>query len=257
VNPNQCRLALRPRGPLEVFDLGVKLVRANLLDMGALGALLVVPPSLALGAVAWWFEGDPKLLLPLLLLACLPLPAPFAVLTGRLLFADRFRVREVLLDLFHHLGLLLWVWMVDLCVWVIGIATCGIGWLAGHSAWMFVEETTLLERVGPGRSLRRSFRLASRQPGAAVSGTLGRLAITGWGAAVGEAGGQALVNTVLQLGEPFGSAVAGQVTPYLIFGVLAAQPLFAIYRLLLYVDARTRVEGWDLQVRLRAAGLGS
>jgi len=257
MNPNQCRLALRPRGPLEVFDLGLRLVRANAADIAGLVALTVGPPAVLLGGLAWWVEGAPEIVLPLVLLACLPLPAPFAVLTGRLLFAERFPVREVVVDLLRHLPQLAWAWFVQGFVWVIGAATCGAGWLVMHATWLFVEETALLERVGVGRTLRRSFRLASAHPGAALAGTLGRLAITVWFAVVGEAAGHAIVSTVLQLGAPFGSATAGMVTPYMVLGILLAQPVFAIYRLLLYVDVRTRVEGWDLQVRLRAAGLSS
>jgi len=257
VNPNHCRVALRPRGPLEVFDLGLRLVRGNLRDVLSLLALTVLPPWLLLSGWAWWVEGAPELVLVAALAACLPLPAPFAVLTGRLLFAERFPVRAVVVDLLHHIPQLLWVWVLQAFVWVLGLATCGAGWLLLHSTWLFVEETTLLERVDMGRSLRRSYMLAAAHPGAALSGTLGRLVLTAWCAVVGEAAGQALVGTVLQLGTPFGSVYDGVATPYLVLGMLVAQPLFAIYRLLLYVDVRTRVEGWDLQVRLRAAGLGT
>jgi hypothetical protein len=76
-----------------------------------------------------------------------------------------------------------------------------------------------------------------------------------WFAVTAEAVGQGLVSGVLQLGTPFGDVLLGEVTPFLILGILLSHPVYAIYRLLLYVDVRTRVEGWDLQVGLRAAGL--
>ena len=67
--------------------------------------------------------------------------------------------------------------------------------------------------------------------------------------------GQGIIGFVFQLGAPFGALSSGDATPYLLMGVLLANPVNAMYRLLLYVDARTRSEGWDLQVRLRALGL--
>ena len=67
--------------------------------------------------------------------------------------------------------------------------------------------------------------------------------------------GHGIVEFLLQLGRPFGSLSNGEVTPYAVAGVLLAQPLIALYRLLLYVDVRTRLEGWDLQVSLRALGM--
>ena len=58
-----------------------------------------------------------------------------------------------------------------------------------------------------------------------------------------------------QRGRPLPSALEGVATPWLTAGILASHPVWALWRLLLYVDVRTRVEGWDLQVGLRAAGL--
>jgi len=92
--------------------------------------------------------------------------------------------------------------------------------------------------------------------GIAVMGAASRWGFIVWFGLVGEATGQAMVGFILQLGEPFGALMYGDVTPYLLLGLLVSQPVHAVYRLLLYVDVRTRLEGWDLQVGLRAAGLG-
>ena len=52
-----------------------------------------------------------------------------------------------------------------------------------------------------------------------------------------------------------GSVLDGVATVPAIAGMLLVQPFIAMYRLMLYVDVRTREEGWDLQVELRALRL--
>lgn len=252
MNPNLCRIVLRPRGPLEVFDLTMRLVRVNAGAFARLWVLVVLPPALALAVACWVLDGEPALVAAPIVMGP-ALQAPAMVLGGRLLFADQVRLRDVLLEVVRRSFALLLAW-VQIGFW----ATVGCGvfsWLfAAPFAW--TPQTALLERVDVGRGLRRSFNLAGSNLGIAIMSVVGWWALTAWGAVVGEAFGHAVVGTVLQLGQPFGSVFDGRVTPYVLAGILAVQPLYGVYHLLLYLDVRTRVEGWDLQVGLMAAAAG-
>jgi len=256
VNPNLCRIVLRPRGPLEVFDLGLRMVGTSGRPVLALAAATVLPVWAPLSFLAWWRPELGWLVVSVALLLGVPLQLPFTLLGGQLLFRDQVSVREVLGAWRGLLAPSLAAWVLYTLALGVGLALCGWGVLFTVVPALYLAETTMLERVSVERALRRSSRLASAHPGAAGAGALGWVGLVAWFALVGELGMQALLGTVLQLGAPFGTALDGAVTPGLLLGVLAAQPAVAIYRLLLYVDVRTRVEGWDLQVRLRAAGLG-
>jgi hypothetical protein len=256
MNPNLCRVVLRPRGPLEVFDLGLRMVGSNGRPMLTLAAATVVPVWLPLAVFAWWLPDQGWLAAFLAVVVGVPVQLPFTLLGGRLLFSDTVSVREVLRAWLGLIAPTIGVWFLYGAALVIGMLFCGWGVLFTLVPALYLAETTVLERVPMERGLRRSSRLASAHPGTAGAGALGWLGLTVWFALVGEYGMQALLGTVLQLGNPFGTLLGGAVTPGLLLGLLAAQPAIAIYRLLLYVDVRTRVEGWDLQVRLRAAGLG-
>ncbi len=251
MNPNACRVVLRRRGPLEVFDLALRFLRANPGPFARLFAVTVLPFAPPAALACWATDGHPALVL--LPLALAPwLQAPATVLAGRLLFADRVRVRDVLAELGRRPGALVaaMAWWTapqvlgfGLLSWVFAIATC------------WASEVALLEEAPPGRILRRSTRLAQLHLGVSTSAVFAWYGLTVWGAVAGESVGQAAVGTVLQLGEPFGSLWEGRVTPFLLLGILAVQPVYGVYHLLLYLDVRTRAESWDLQVALRALGL--
>ena len=234
---------------LEVFDLAVALIRTQARTFLRLWLLLVVPPTIVLGAASAALEGAPVLAVVPVLLAPL-LQAPAVLLGGRLLFADHVPVREVLRELWQRKLAWLGAWAVLGLAAVVG---CGVLSWATLAAVTFLQEATLLERSGPARGFRRSMNLGGSNPGISVTSVITWTVLTAWGAVVGEATGQAVVAGILQLGEPFGQAMEGRATPYLLWGMLAVQPVYGIYHVLLYVDARTRVEGWDLQVGLMAA----
>lgn len=254
MNPNQCRVVLRPRSALEVFDLTVIFIRVNARLFLRLGAFVVLPPALAFVPLCWVLEGIPVLLFaPILLVPFIQ--APFTLAGGTLLFQESVTVGEVARQTWRALGPLASRVMIGGIGVVMGVCTFGYGLLMLMPALLYLSETALLERVGVERTLKRALRLAGGNLLTAMAGAAAHVFLTVWLALVCEAAGEVLLATTLQLGQPFGSLYTGQVTPFLLFGMLAAQPLHAIYRLLLYVDVRTRIEGWDLQVSLRAAGI--
>ena len=254
MNPNLSRIALRPRGAAEVFDLTFRMVREAWAPLARLTALVVLPLWLLCVPACWFTEGHWGLLFPPLVLAG-ALQAPYTVLVGRVMFADEVSIKEILAHTLRRTPALLLGTLLSTLAVALTSLTCFIALPIVQAVFLYLPETALLEGVDLQRGFRRTQRLAGARFGLALAGAVSWWVLTLWGAVVGEATWQGLVATVLQLGTPFGSALEGYVTPGLIAGLLLAQPLHAVYRMLLYVDARTRSEGWDLQVALRAASL--
>ena len=119
----------------------------------------------------------------------------------------------------------------------------------------FMSEAVFLERVPASRAIRRSAILTGGAGGSAMAATGGAVFLLGWVALAVDSLASGLFGFVLQMGAVGGSLSNGDLTPWVLLGLLLAQPLIAIYRLVLYVDARTRTEGWDLQVSFRALGM--
>lgn len=253
MNLQLCRIVLRPRSPLECFDLGFRLLREWWPPLWRLGALLLVPAWALCIGVAWLADWHPLAALVPMALGPI-LQAPFTLLVGRLLFAQDVRLRDLGRDLLSRLG----TWIGGLALTgvttVLGSLLCGLS-IPLLLGMLFVPECSLLEQVNPDRAVRRSMRLVGGNVAAAVVGGVGRWLLMGWCAAVAEAGGIAILGYVLQARVDLPRALEGLASPWVLAGILLSHPLWAIWRLMLYVDVRTRVEGWDLQVGLRAAGL--
>ena len=64
--------------------------------------------------------------------------------------------------------------------------------------------------------------------------------------------GDAIIDSVLQLGQPFGDLWKEGGSGYALLGFFLAVPVVAAARFLKYIDVRTRKEGWDIQLRFVA-----
>jgi hypothetical protein len=128
------------------------------------------------------------------------------------------------------------------------------------SAWSLVRSTFLPETVLVEQTpslldtARRLSELGNRAPGRALVARLWQLSLILWGALAGELGGQFLVRDLFQSGEPFGTLWEGEITPYLVLGIWASTPIWALLRFVLYLDMRTRSESLDVFFALWRAG---
>ncbi len=251
MNPYECRIALRPRGALASLDVALMLQQAHAGAVLRLAAV-VLGPWAALVVVAWWVELGWALLL--LIVALTPvLQAPFAVLGGRAAFGRELGVRAVLGDVWRQPGTLVTLTLAVVAWAVISVGTLTLMALPTLAAMLYLPEVLLLERQDPFPAVGRAMSLAGSATGATLVGAMAVVTLPVWGALGADLLGLALVDTVLSLGRPFGVLTEGAVTPFLVWGWLAALPLSALARLMVYLDARTAAEGWDLQVALMAA----
>lgn len=251
MNPYAVRVVLRPRSVNEVLDLAAVLLREHAPALLRLSILVLVPVQLALeglslvGEEPWLGMAAGWMLLPFVQL-------PFLLFGARALFEPNVGLRLVLHDLWDRRWELLG--LTALTAVAVALATC--------SALMFsfvllpliyLPQTVLLERRGVAAGAGRAMSLLGAQFVSTVIGAAVVTVATLWGAVVGEGAGQAMVGFVLQLGEPFGALWYGDRTPYLLSGTLLIQPLLALFQLLLYLNARTVTEGWDVHLAVRAA----
>jgi len=256
VNPNLCRIVLRPRGPLETFDLTFRVLRASPGPFVRV-AIVVAAPVLAVAVpLGWWLAWHWSVALGVLVASAASRPV-FTLVAGRVLFDEHLAVAAVLRGVAQRAVSLPLLWLVQAVSWLLGALSCGVLLPIIGVSQAFVPEAVMLEGVSLRRATRRSGLLVSGGFIQGMAAVVGSLFLSLWITAMAEASGQAVVGYLFQAGQPLGSVLGGQATPFVMVGILISQPVIAMYRLLLYVDARTRTEGWDLQVSLRALGLSA
>ncbi len=249
MNPLQSRLALRARDPLTSLDAAIVLARSLGMVVPQLFALTILPWCVVLGG---WVAWAPTSVLPwVVATAVYPLlQLPALELGATALFGEVPSAGRVVMRGLARLDVMMTLWVRGI-VWAVTSVMClGLPTVFLVPSTFWLAETVALEKRGIGPAIERAGRLSVSAPGHVL--TACGVALFGPMIAVvaAESTGQALVSTVLQLGQPFGSLWDGTLTPWAMAGSLLAAPIVAWFRLILYLDSRTRIEGWDLQVAI-------
>jgi hypothetical protein len=252
VNLSAAAVVLRPRPLAEVLDLASRLTFSVALGLYLrLGAAVLLPciaGCLALRYAAgwsWWGVWFVALSLGGVV------QGVFTVAMGRLMFAEELGVRLALRLFGKRLGAYLPALFVSRFILAVSASVL----VALPFAWprlLFVHEACLLEGARPFEAVSRASRFVANRFGDAFLTMLALVATQSAIVLIVELLGQGMIDQVLQLGRPFGALFADGGSPYAIVGFFASIPYVATARFLQYIDARTRADGWDVQLRFLA-----
>jgi hypothetical protein len=249
VNLLEARVALRHRTLLEVFDLALRFLFAHALPFAALVGIVIVP-CFVLDLVVFMHGGVAWAWVLAIGLASFA-QVPFTILASRLVFERDVSLESVLGASLRSFPKLLGARILQ-----------ALGLLAGASffllpaAWiattlLFLVEVLVLEHASVGGAFARCQRLNSGEFGEALMTLM--LLVGAHVAAVflGDSALRTLLDEILQITPPAGIFQQdGGVLGLLSFWLFV--PFVATARLLFYLNARTKGEGWDVQTRFAA-----
>ncbi len=243
------RVAFRDRPLSDVLDLALRflVVHGRAYGLVALGTIV---PMLALSLVAGLLIGWRTawvVAIPLALVA----EIPFTVLASRLVFEERVSARDVLVTGLREAPRVFFVRVLSAVLFVMGLAMLIVPgfWLA--TIFLFQSEVLLLERASIGQAFGRAQRVASSATSDVFVGVLSLALVLVVGVLLADIAGRAVIGELLQFRppRPLTSAGGGVLA---IAGLFALLPYLATARFFLYLNVRTRAEGWDIQTRFAA-----
>jgi hypothetical protein len=244
-------IVIRERSFLDLLDLALRVVRDRPLVIG-LTALAGIIPFAALNI--WLIsatEAGAGLWIVLLLLEIPWATAPLTIVLGDLMFGVRPRPRKILKTLLVSFpALFLTQFLVRGLLLLIVV-----GYLWVPTRFTFLNEVLLLERLGPFRAFRRSAAIARSFEGELFIRWIGQVILGATFALCFQNGAETL-GSVLGGGELSWEQSGELDVSDLLFqaGVWIAIAFFAVVHFLSYIDRRIRLEGWEIELRLRSVG---
>jgi len=246
---SRTRIVLRDRPLVDVLDLALRFLVHH---GGAYtkAVAIVLPPFILVteivarlgGAIAAWVFA---------IFAATFAGAPFTVLASRLVFEDDVRVRAAIGAAVHATWRLFVLRLVTFFAGAIGLVLFmfpGVWFLASA---LFVVEVSVLEQAKTMAAISRSDRIFRRGSGEALL-ALFLLFLFHIGAVlVADMGGRTIVSALLESRAPQSIWEDGWST-FGLLGFWLFVPYLATARFLVYLDIRTRSEGWDIQTRFAA-----
>jgi hypothetical protein len=253
VNLGASAIVLRPRTMAEILDLACRLSVSLAFGLYVRLWILILLPILA-GCLALHYAmelGWQEVWYVAITGAAIA-QGIFTVSVGRLLFSEEVTVGQAL-RLFGR-RFVSYLVMLFLSRSLLALAALPM-FLGLPFVWprlYFVHEASLLEGAGPAEAIRRSSRFVAGRGGPVLGVLLSILITQGSFVVVTELLCQGLMTEVLQLGKPFGALFTDGGSPYALAGLMLSVPFGATARFLEYIDARTRADGWDVQLRFMA-----
>ncbi len=253
MNLNASTIVLRPRTLAEILDLACRLSVTVASGLYArLAALLLLPVFAGCMALHYALDVHWVIVWIVAMAAGCVVQGVFTVAVGRLLFSEELGAWQVLRLFGRRLGSYLAMHAVRTSLLALSALPFGLGLPFAWPRLVFTHEASLLEGAGAIEAIRRSDRFISGR-GASVFAVLLALLLAQLAIVVTtEALCHGLVADVLQLGKPFGALFEDGGSPYALAGFLLSIPYVSTVRFLDYIDARTRSDGWDIQLKFMA-----
>jgi hypothetical protein len=245
----RARVAFRDRSFADVLDLALRFIVVQGRTYARV-ALVALVPVIAVSIAAGYAFGWPlswAISVPLAIVA----EIPFTVLASRLVFQDHVRARDVIGAAVRDAPRVLLGRVLSLALVAIGLLFVVVPgfWLA--TTFFFLAEVMLLERDRLFRAFGRSQRLAGSASAEVVLALLVLGLIPPASVLLVDIAGRNVLGEVLQFRPPRPVwATGGSVLATL--GLFLQVPYFATARFFLYLNVRTRAEGWDVQTRFAA-----
>jgi hypothetical protein len=249
MNVLEARVVLRDRAFLDVIDLAVRFCVRYWRSYAKLGAIVLPLAFLAtwgVGALGGWEWGWTVAVLLSPFVA-----APFTALASRLLFEPKAPLYDVLASTASALPRLIGMRLLEGLAFLVAGACFFVPSLWVLALCFYLNEVAVLERATVPTGLARAQRLLSGQSGDVILGLLFLSALHLTAALLGDVVGRSVLEDLLEIPAPPSIFQAGgSVISLLAFWAFV--PFEATCRFLLYINARTRTEGWDVQTRFAA-----
>ncbi len=248
MNVLSSRVALRDRTLLDVLDLSLRFLASHKTAFTKMSACVSVPAFfvswLAALTFGWWLGWVTAIVLASFA------EAPFVALASRLVFQPTVPTREALgagLSAIPRLFGLRVLQASGILAGAIFLVLPGF-WVA--TLFVFATEVTVLERASVTASVSRMQRLVSGYFGDVLMAMLLFWVLCLLAVAIGSAAGSAFLEGLLQIRMRRSEDQMGG--PLALFGMWLALPFLTTARFFVYLNLRTRREGWDIQTRFAA-----
>jgi len=247
------QVVLRDRQILDVLDLSLRFVARHFKAFGIVALVVLVPAyaiSLWIGTAFGWAIG--WVVAVVLAAIC---QTPFTLLASKLVFEEKAAVTSSMVAAWHAMPRLLLVRTGQVLVLCFAFSFCFAPLLFVAPSVFFLPEVVLLEGCGIGIAVDRARKLAASGTGdtffawlVLLAGTLASVFV------LGDYVGRMILEKLLEISPPPSIWSSGGNTTALL-GFFLFVPFLAAARFFVYINMRTRSEGWDIQAKFFALRL--